>query len=446
MQDQRGLTITTSVPTVVTQLATFQQQFLGYGPDVTVALDAAAADPECGYAQACCAMLQMFLESGEAPALARPYLVQARRQRAAASEREQWFIDAVGAWVEADMPRALALHEVLAERYPRDLAAVKLGQYHYFNVGDAPGMLRLALKARTANADDPYLHGLLAFALEECHVLEAAEQAARTAIRLQRAEPWAHHALAHVLETQGRIAEGIDFMESVSATWEGLNSFMHSHNWWHLCLYYLDSDQPERVLAVYDDHIWGLWKDYSQDQIGAVSLLARLELHGVEVGEERWQELADHLVGRTEEHVQPFLDLQYLYGLARAGRAEAQTMATGIERYASTAPDFVRPIWQIVAVPLARALVAYSEGDSGYAVRAFETALPRLREIGGSHAQRGLFGRLYLSALLRAGHYVQAQQDLALRYRARPQVGWIRRQLEDVHQALGLPARLALQE
>ena len=79
------------------------------------------------------------------------------------------------------------------------------------------------------------------------------------------------------------------------------------------------------MLRLYDRQVWGVVKDYSQDQINAVSLLARLELAGVDVGD-RWQDVASHLAARLHDHVLPFLDVQYLYGLARAGRPEADAL------------------------------------------------------------------------------------------------------------------------
>jgi hypothetical protein len=186
-------------------------------------------------------------------------------------------------------------------------------------------MLRMALAALPAAGDVPYLHGMLAFAWEQCHLLAQAEAAARHAIHLRRKEPWAHHALAHVMLTQGRIREGQAFMADVSDTWTGLNSFMVTHNWWHQALFALELDDHAEALRLYDTQVWGVVKDYSQDQINAVSLLARLELAGVDVGE-RWHDVATHLAARVQDHVLPFLDLQYLYGLARAGRPEADTL------------------------------------------------------------------------------------------------------------------------
>jgi hypothetical protein len=180
------------------------------------------------------------------------------------------------------------LHQEQAREHPRDLASLKLGQYHCFNIGDCPGMLRLALAALPTAADVPYLHGMAAFGYEQCHRMREAEASARRAIAMERKEPWAHHALGHVMLTEGRLAEGLDFMRGVSDTWVGLNSFMVTHNWWHVALFLIDLGRDAEALAVYDEQVWGVVKEYSQDQIGAVSLLARLELAGIDVGE-RWQ-------------------------------------------------------------------------------------------------------------------------------------------------------------
>lgn len=216
-----------------------------------------AQDDPAPIVQACCAALHMFAETGDAPANARPFLERAQARACAVTEREQRFIAAVAAWVDGDIPRAIALHEEQARAHPRDLASLKLGQYHLFNRGDAPGMLRIALAALPAAADVAFLHGMLAFGWEQCHFLEPAEAAARQAIAMRRKEPWAHHALAHVMLAQGRLAEGHAFLADVSATWTGLNSFMVTHNWWHQALFALDLDRPDEVLALYDRRVWG---------------------------------------------------------------------------------------------------------------------------------------------------------------------------------------------
>ena len=390
--------------------------------------------------QAYCAALHMFAESPDAPANARPFLAAAQAAAGDATLREQRFVAAVGAWVDGDVARALDLLEEGVRAHPRDLASLKLAHYHAFNGGDSPRMLRLALAAEGAAGDVPFLHGMLAFAWEQCHFLEQAEAAARRAMALRRKEPWAHHALAHVMLTQGRIHEGHAFLQDVSPTWTGLNSFMVTHNWWHQALFALELDRIDEALALHDQHVWGEVKDYSQDQVNAVSLLARIELAGGDVGD-RWQDVAGYLEPRLQDHVLPFLDLQYLYGLARAGRLEAaRTLLANIERHALRQNGAQAAVWQRVCAPAARGLLAHAQGDHPTAVEALGHALPRLVEIGGSHAQRDLFAQIHLDALVRSGHAAGAQHVLQPQLRAAPESKRLRRQAAKLYAALGLPA------
>ncbi|MCG2591768.1 tetratricopeptide repeat protein [Ramlibacter sp. XY19] len=396
----------------------------------------AQADPS-PIVQAYCAALHMFAETGDAPGNARPFIQRALLAAGSATAREQRFINAIAAWVAGDIPWAIALHEEQAREHPRDLASLKLAHYHLFNRGDAPGMLRTALAALPAAGDVPYLHGMLAFGWEQCHFLEQAEASARQAIRMRRKEPWAHHALAHVMLTQGRLREGHEFLRDMSDTWTGLNSFMVTHNWWHQALFALDLDEFDEVLAIYDRHVWAEAKEYSQDQINAVSLLARVELAGGDVGD-RWKELGDYLARRGPDHVLPFLDMQYLYGLARAGRvAEARALLAGMERHASQLPAEAAAPWLRVCIPASRGLLAHAEGDWQGAIDGLGQALPRLLEIGGSHAQRDLFAQVHLDALLRSGHSAGAQNLLQQQVRSQPESKRLQRQAKQVYAALG---------
>ena len=390
--------------------------------------------------QAYCATLHLFAESRDAAANARPFLAKARAASERATARERRYIAAIEAWAEGDIARAIALHAEQAREHPRDLVSVKLGQYHCFNTGDCPGMLRLALAALPAASDVPYLHGMAAFAYEQCHLMREAEASARRAIGMCRKEPWAHHALAHVMLTEGRLSEGLAFMQGVSDTWRGLNSFMVTHNWWHVALFLIELGRDDEALALYDHEVWGVVKDYSQDQIGAVSLLARFELAGIGVGA-RWDDVASHLLQRTADHVLPFLDLQYLYGLARAGRPEADALLCNIEAHAPCAPLSTRAAWQSVCVPAARGLVAHARGDFASAIEGLGSALPRLVEIGGSHAQRDLFEQVYLDALVRTGSQAAlagAQGILQQQLNGQPESLRLRRQAGEVYVRLGL--------
>lgn len=343
--------------------------------------------------QALCAALHMFAEAPEAPAQARRFMQRALSSPIRPSPREASLVGAIGAWVSGDIDQAIARHEAHAQNHPRDLAALKLGQYHLFNRGDAVGMRRMMARTCGSADDLAYWHGMHAFALEQNHELEAALAAAHRAMALKRKEPWAHHAIAHVLLTRQLNGQGKAFMQGVSDTWTGLNSFMVSHNWWHLALFHIELGELDRALAIHDTHVWAHEKAYSQDQINAISLLSRLELAGADVGD-RWLALAPYLASRTADHVLPFLDVQYLYGLARAGRPEADVLLDNIEHHARRQSGHQRAVWLDIALPTAMGLLAHARGDWATAAQALDSAWPRMQGIGGSHAQRDWFARV----------------------------------------------------
>ncbi|HXQ63493.1 MAG TPA: tetratricopeptide repeat protein [Steroidobacteraceae bacterium] len=416
--------------------------FLSYEERMLNVLAVADADPGCCLANAYAGWIWMFLEAPEAAARAATYLERAERAAPLASRRERLATELLRAWCADDVVTAAGIADEILAAAPRDLAALKLHHYFDFNRGLCPEMLRVALASLPHAGDVPQLHGMLAFAYEQCHLLGDAEAAARAALRMQPREPWAQHALAHVMLTQGRVREGIGFLESVSGTWTGLTSFMYTHNWWHLALFYISEGRIEDALAIYDQHCWARDKTYSQDQIGAVSLLARLELAGASVGG-RWQALAEYLTVRRGDTVQPFLTMQYLYGLARAERPEAEALLEAVRRHAQVAPQALQEAWADVALPACEGLAAHARGDYRSARRRLGPTLGRMLEVGGSHAQRDLFAQIYLDSLLRDGRRVAAQQLLEERRVFEPDGVPLNRVLARVYADLGLPAEAA---
>ena len=443
MQDLYGNPVTADA-SALPYINDFAEGFVACETRVLRLLDIAAHD-DSPLVQTWCAALHLFAEDSHAARHAAPFLARAQAHAVQATARERQWLAATTAWAAGDTPRAAQLLEALVHAHPRDIAALKLAHYHAFNLGDSPAMLRLALHAQSQLADVPYFHGMLAFAYEQCHLLPQAEQAARCAISMCFKEPWAHHALAHVLLTEGRIDEGTAFMQQASASWTGLNSFMQTHNWWHVALFLLEQARNEDALQLHDAQVWGVVPAYSQDQIGSISLLARLELEGVDVGD-RWQQLAPYMRQRLDDHVLPFLDLQYLYALARAGCAdEAQQLLRNMQTHAHRlAPAALQHSWQQVCLPAAQGLLHYAQGRYALAADALGQALPRMVAIGGSHAQRDLFTQIYWSALRHTGQWTALQNMLQPARNQQPQSKRLARHMQRTYQALGLPDTLAL--
>ena len=432
--DSFGNPVSTDSDLCVARIDHMVAHWLAYGLEATAIFEAVEADPDCVMANVLSAALHLFAEAASGPREAAPYLARARARvdarPASATPRERLWLDAVEAWAAGETDRAVALHEEIAALAPADLGNVKLGHYHLFNLGDLPRLRRLVEGAMPAHQDNAHAWAMLSFALEETNEFDGAMAAAERALAITRAEPWAHHTVAHVHETRGSAAEGRAFMLAHADTWDGLNSFMLTHNWWHVALFEMDRDAPEEALRLYDERVWGVWKDYSQDQIGAASLLWRLEMRGLDVGA-RWADLADHVARREADHLQPFLDVQYLYALARAGRdREADSLMAGIAEQGRVAPACARRVWAEVATPLGRGILAHARGRHGMAADLIGPVVPRLGEIGGSHAQRDVFVQTWLDAALKAGRGAEIRAVLGERAAARPDIAIHRRQLD----------------
>lgn len=430
LTDRWGLPVATDDPAVIAGLDTFDTSFITYGTTAAAIWDAARADSACVMAQAKAAALELFLQTGAGPAKARTWLAGTTPHLGRATERERLWQAQVAAWADGAAETAIALCREIVAHWPEDLAAMKMAQFHMFHVGDLAGMLAIAEAALPAHRTVAEMHGMLAFALEEMNRLDEAESAGRHAIELKRAEPWAHHAVAHVMETQGRCAEGLAFMTGLADTWADRNSFMLTHNWWHAALFAIDGDRPDLALRFYDDHVWGVQKGYSQDQVNAVALLARLEFAGLDVGN-RWQDVAAHIAARGAEHVEPFLDAHYLLGLTRAGRdAAADALLASLRDHVTRQPDrLAGRIWRAVGLPLAEGVAAYGRGDWNAAFAHLGPALAGLQQVGGSHAQRDLFWQLWLQAGRRAGAHDAVRPHLQRRMAERPDVARHRREL-----------------
>lgn len=413
----------------------FCEGFVGYEPRAVNILEAADQNPDSALANIYAGILWMFLERPEAPLKSAPYSEQAELA-GGLNDRETGLLAMLKAWQRHDYVTVRSVADTLTDAYPQDLSLLKIAQYHAFNAGDAGHMLSLAQKCLHANTHRAPMHSMLAFAYEQSNDLKQAEHAAHTALDIDASEPWAHHALAHVHLGRGTIDEGLKILTDSAVSWKGLNSFMFTHNWWHVALFDIVRGNVRNALEIYDEHCWGVQPDYSQDQIGAVSLLARLELAGMNVGN-RWQQLRPYLETRDDDVVQPFLSLQYLYGLARSGSPKADSLLSLIRQQADHphVPGDAM-LWREVGIDLAEALVAHSQQAYERATELIAPLRKQIWRIGGSHAQRDLFEQLLLDARLRSGQWEKARKTLEHRRQWEPDSPILEASLAKVYEQL----------
>jgi len=395
LRDQFGLPISGADQAAISGYDAYVVEFLSYGANLRALFATADATPGAPLINAHAAALHLAFEGAEGWEFARPYLAAMRASLGAAQERERLFCDAVEAWAGKNFSASLSLLDELTVRWPADLCAIKWGQYHAFNLGDQEALLRFGQRARIVHEDTPFAHGMIAFALEQNHRLDEAEEEGIRATEIAIDDAWAHHAVAHVMETQGRPRDGARWLDHCAHTWEKKGVFIRDHNWWHAALFRLSLGQEEEALRIFDERLWGQWPEFPQEQIGAVSMLWRLEMRGVNVGE-RWAPVVDQARRRAGEHLFPFHDLHYLFALARAGQpAEATAFLSSIKEHAASLSDPTAIVWTNITVPAGEALLDFVDGRPQSAGEKLAPVLHHLNRIGGSHAQRHVFIETY---------------------------------------------------
>ncbi|MCV6596717.1 MAG: tetratricopeptide repeat protein [Mangrovicoccus sp.] len=345
---------------------------------------------------------------------------QAARAAIAAGDscpRAAQYLAGLDAWLRGDGPGAVQALEQYLRAHPQDTLCAKIIHGMRFIMGDAPGMLRSLERVLPAHGEDHpyrgYLLGCRAFALEETGAYGAAEASGQAGLELARDDAWGLHAVAHVYDMTHRPTEGIDLIDANPGSWTHCNNFRY-HVWWHKALLHLDRGETDTVLALYDDHIRADHTDDYRDIANGSSMLMRLALEGVDLGN-RWEELADLSEKRAEDGQLVFADLHYMLALIGGGRAQAaQRLRQTMARRAKD-PS---PMGQIAADPGQAAITGLADFAQGQYDRAFtglSHAMAGLQSIGGSHAQRDVFERITVDAGLRAGAYDAVEQMLLAR-------------------------------
>src|SRR6185437_2301918 len=219
--------------------------------------------------------------------------------------------------------RALELYGGIVQAWPRDAAALAVAHALDFRLGQR-AMLRDRVGQALAawDATMPHYASVLAmhaFGLEENGLYASAEAVAREALAHDPRHPGALHALAHVLEMEGRYREGLALLAATESAWIKDTGFS-VHLAWHQALFHLGAGHTDAALAVYDAGIAPV-ADLPA-LADASALLWRLMLRNVATGE-RWRRLADRWEARVFGGARSFYSMHALMAFAAAGRAAA---------------------------------------------------------------------------------------------------------------------------
>ena len=212
-----------------------------------------------------------------------------------ATRREQLWCAALQDWLAGKPSHAIARMEEALCLNPADTISMKLSHGIRFILGDGIGMRQSVEAVMDAHGEDHalrgYTLGCLAFAMDVTGSYDEAERLGLQGLEYASDDAWGLHAVTHVYDMTHRPSKGIALIDDNLDAWGHCNNFRF-HVWWHKALLHLDRGEVDEVLALYDDKIRSEKTDDYRDFSNASSLLVRLELEGISIGN-RWAELAD---------------------------------------------------------------------------------------------------------------------------------------------------------
>lgn len=410
--DIRGLEISTTPAGA----AAYDHLILGYltqRADTGDRLDAVlATDPDFALAHVMKGYFAMLAFKDAMVPAALEATRTARHLAVTATPRERLHVEALAAWAEGRHHAATATWEAILRDHPQDAVAFRLAHFLYFWLGQPQAMVASVDRILPAWSDDTpgysMLLGCHCFAHEEAGNYLAAEPSGRRAIELDPCDLWAAHAVAHVMEMQGRRTEGIDWLTALAPNWAGSHNLQH-HLWWHCALFRLEQGDTAGALDLYDTRFRNLAApltvaapDVYIDIQNAASMLFRLQRLGVDVGA-RWNELADKAEARIGDCASVFTLPHWMMALTATGRtAAAERMIEAMRGFAAgsgTLPPLVRDC----VLPIAEAQLAHAAGRHAEAVDLMRPAIGTMYRLGGSHAQQDVLEQLFVDAALKAG-------------------------------------------
>ncbi|MEY2582508.1 MAG: hypothetical protein QOE09_2357 [Ilumatobacteraceae bacterium] len=408
-------------------------RLIRFHPDV-VDLAGQLSEPEDATPMACALVSYLHLMSTDADDLSTARTSWERMCSSEMNPREQAHAAGIEAWIGGDWHGAAARLDQLLSQWPTDLLALLLGHQLDFFLGDAQNLRDRPIRTlRELQPDDQhadFVRGMAAFGLEEAGHYGQALDAGLAAVSANPDDVWAIHAVVHTYEMQGRVDEGMRFLEGETTRWESGNLFT-VHNWWHLALFHLEAGRPERSLSIYDAEIHHAQSaGVPIEMLDASGLLWRLLLDEVDTGD-RFATLADAWSAKaTGEPWYAFNDLHAAMAFAGAGRREdLRNLLQSRNRWLETAVGSNARMAAEIGVPACRAILAFVEQRFDDVMTELMPIRRVLEHFGGSHAQRDALQRTLLESALRAGRYEQARAIASERLGVRETsvYGWTQR-------------------
>lgn len=415
LEDCRGVPVSTTSRTSLDRSETAIELMLGFSGDPLAIVDKAVAE-DPSFVMGHCLRASLLLSTFDTSlyAQARASVTDAEGLNKGANGRERDHTSALAAWASGDVERAgVTYTEVLLE-HPLDALALQMGNTIDYFLGDSTSMMARVKQVlphwREAVPGYGHVQGMYAFALEESGQCALAEQVGLRALQLNARDAWAVHALAHVYETDGRQATGIQCLTKRERDWS-IDNALAIHNWWHVALFYFDLGEIDQVLGLYDKRIRESGSRILMDLVDASALLWRLHLRSSDLAN-RPNELAEAWETVIAEQRSAFAAVHAMMAFVLAGREHAAQRLLAQLAAGGKRDDLFGTMVRLVGLPASRAIYDFMHGDYSAAVTLLEQSWPYQQRLGGSNTQRDVLMLTLIEAALRAKSTALAK-DLA---------------------------------
>lgn len=403
--DVRGLRLTGANDAAAGHYEKSVTELQCYRGDPVASIDAALAEaPAFVMAHAMKAWLHLLGTEPSGIAVAKECHAAAMACASGATARELGHLKAIALMADGHFLDAGRVMEDVTIGEPLDALGLLAGhQIDFFSGHSRMLRDRIARAMPYWSESVPGYHSILgmhAFGLEEMGDYTQAEIEGRRGVELEARDGWSQHAVAHVLEMQGRAQEGIAWMTGNRDGWAG-DSFLQVHNWWHLTLYHLDESDFSAALGVFDDAMAGGTSPVVLDMVDASSFLWRLALRNVAVGD-RWKTIAAGWEQALAPGYYTFNDLHAVMAFASAGQRDRAVEVIEQQHAVIQQAKGTRLDCEI-GQAIAKGILAFSDGDYRGALSFLRPARSTAYMFGGSHAQRDVIDLTMIEAAVRVG-------------------------------------------
>jgi tetratricopeptide (TPR) repeat protein len=421
-QDRYGLLLSTHSQAAAEQYCAGIDIMLAHNAGAQETLEAAVAADD-GLALAHIALARWFQYVGNMPA------AQASKNRAlacldGATRRERQHVQALAQAIDGNGPTALVLIREHLQDFPRDAFALKQADGPFGLIGFGGGQDRLEANfvlldsVADAYGDDWWFLSAYAFAHNELGHYTEARRLVDRSLALHPRSGHGAHTMAHVFFETGQAQSGAAFLDEWLPDYPR-QSQMYSHLTWHLALFELAADRPERARALYEET---LRPEVSPGVplitlCDAAALMWRHDLYGLDRPAGSRAEIANLARRAFSRPGITFADVHCALAYAAAGELEALEQLVGQLQERLAAGQL--PAGAVVPA-IVRALAAFARGDYEGTVQLLEPVAAQVVRIGGSNAQRQVIEDTLLQAYLRSGRYEAAEALLRQRLGRRP--------------------------